>query len=114
METLRMIQEVVVVLLVLVGSIWILISGIGLIRLPDIHCRSHSLGKAATMGITLVLLGVGLSLGFEEAGLKVVLAIVFQFLTIPIAGHLLLYLAYRKNHPRWRERPVDQGRMESE
>ena len=94
--------------LMLLGSGFILIASIGLIRLPDILCRSHAMGKAMTMGITLVLLGVGLELGLEVAGLKVTLAILFQFLTIPVAGHLLTLLAYRKNLPRWRHQSIDR------
>ncbi len=100
--------EIVTVFLLLTGAIWILIAAFGLVRLPDLHCRSHAMGKAMTLGITLILMAVGIYLGADRAGLKVFLAIVFQFLTIPIASHLLLLLAYRKNHPRWMHRPMDR------
>jgi len=102
--------EVLTILFLLAGSIWILIAAVGLIRLPDLHCRSHAMGKAVTMGITLILVAVGIHLGIDRAGLKVFLAIVFQFLTIPVASHLLLLLAYRKNHPRWLQRPMDRAK----
>lgn len=95
-------------ILLVAGTLWILVACIGLLRLPDLLCRSHAMGKAMTMGITLILLAVALHLGLEEAGLKVFLAILFQFLTIPVAGHLLSLLAYRKNIPRWRHRPIDR------
>ncbi|MEM6886125.1 MAG: monovalent cation/H(+) antiporter subunit G [Verrucomicrobiota bacterium] len=95
-------------ILLVVGTLWIFVACVGLLRLPDLLCRSHAMGKAMTLGITLVLLAVALQLGAEKAGLKVVLAILFQFLTIPVAGHLLSLLAYRKNVPRWRHRPMDR------
>jgi len=95
-------------LLLVMGTVWIFIACIGLLRLPDLLCRSHAMGKAMTLGITLVLLAVALQLGLEQAGLKVFLAILFQFLTIPVAGHLLSLLAHRKNVPRWRHRPMDR------
>lgn len=97
-----MIQDWLTAGLVLSGSIFILISGIGLLRFPDLYCRAHSMGKAMTLGITLLLLGLWVHLGVELSGLKVFLAIFFQFLTIPVAGHLLCLLANRKNLPRWR------------
>jgi multicomponent Na+:H+ antiporter subunit G len=50
-----------------------------------------------TLGLILVLVGLWLFLGLETAGIKVPLAVLFQFLTIPIASHLLVRLAYRKN-----------------
>jgi multicomponent Na+:H+ antiporter subunit G len=89
------------------GSLWIFVACVGLVRLPDLLCRSHAMGKAMTMGILLVLLAVGLQLGLERAGLKIVLAGIFQFLTIPVASHLLCLLAYRKDVPRWKKRPLD-------
>lgn len=90
------------------GTIWIFIACIGLVRLPDLLCRSHAMGKAMTMGILLILLAVAIQLGLDRAGLKVVLAGIFQFLTIPVASHLLCLLAYRKDLPRWKKRPIDQ------
>lgn len=96
--------------LMLGGVLWIGVASIGLLRLPDLLCRSHAMGKAMTLGITLVLLALGLQLGAEEAGLKIFLAILFQFLTIPVSSHLLCLLAYRKNIPRWRHRPMDRLR----
>jgi len=101
-------QDILTAVCLVLGCVWILIASIGLVRLPDLLCRSHAMGKAMTLGITLVLLAVGIHLGLEQAGLKVFLAILFQFLTIPVAGHLLSLLAFRKNIPRWRQRPMDK------
>lgn len=97
-----MISDALTAVLLVFGSVFILISGIGLLRFPDLYCRAHSMGKAMTLGITLLLLGLWVHLGVELSGLKVMLAIFFQFLTIPVAGHLLCLLASRKNLPRWR------------
>lgn len=96
------------VLLMVMGCLWIFVASVGLLKLPDLLCRSHAMGKAMTLGITLVLLAVGLQLGVAQAGLKIGLAILFQFLTIPVASHLFCLLAYRKNVPRWKQRPVDR------
>lgn len=91
--------EIIKASLILSGSAFILISAIGILRLPDVFCRAHALGKGMTLGITLILLGLWLHLGLEDAGIKVPLAILFQFATIPVAGHLLSLLAYKKKIP---------------
>jgi len=101
-------RPILTAIFLLAGTVWILIASIGLIRLPDLLCRSHAMGKAMTLGITLILIAVALQLGIEQAGLKVLLAVLFQILTIPVAGHLLSLLAFRKNIPRWRHRPMDR------
>jgi len=94
------VSEIITSILVLIGAVFILLSAIGLLRLPDVFCRSHALGKGMTLGITLILLGLWINLGLSDAGIKVPLAIVFQFATIPVASHLLAQLAFRKNLPR--------------
>ncbi|MEM1157042.1 MAG: monovalent cation/H(+) antiporter subunit G [Verrucomicrobiota bacterium] len=108
------VRPVLTCILLVTGTVWILLACLGLLRLPDLLCRSHAMGKAMTLGITLILLAVALQLGAEKAGLKVLLAILFQFLTIPVAGHLVSLLAYRKNMPRWRHRPMDRHKRSAE
>lgn len=93
------ILEIVKATLILSGSLFILISAIGILRLPDVFCRAHAMGKGMTLGITLILFGLWLHLGLEDAGIKVPLAILFQFATIPVASHLLSLLAYKKKIP---------------
>lgn len=92
-----MIQDLLISACLLLGSLVILLAAVGLIRLPDAVCRSHALGKGMTLGLVLVLIGLWLYLGLEAAGIKLPLAVAFQFLTIPVASHLLIRLAYRRN-----------------
>ena len=96
-----MIKEVLTASLVLTGSLLILIAAIGLLRLPDVLCRSHAVAKAMTLGIFLLLFGLWLHLGEAAATLKIVLAICFQVITIPVASHLVGLLALKKKLPRW-------------
>lgn len=90
----------------LMGSLFILIAAIGLLRMPDVLCRSHAVAKAMTLGIVLMFVGLLLHLpGDGSSGLKTILAICFQLLTIPVSSHLLCLLARETNLPRWRKRP---------
>lgn len=92
-----MIMEILTSASLLLGSIVILLSAIGILRLPDAFCRGHALGKGMTMGLILILFGLWFFLGLEVAGIKIPLVVLFQFLTIPIASHLLIRLAHRQN-----------------
>jgi len=91
-----MIKDLLISASLLLGSLIILLSALGILRLPDALCRSHALGKGMTLGLVLVLVGLWLFLGVEEAGIKLPLVVLFQFLTIPIASHLLVRMAYRR------------------
>jgi multicomponent Na+:H+ antiporter subunit G len=94
-------KELLTATLVLTGSLLILVAAIGLVRLPDVLCRSHAVAKAMTLGIFLMLFGLWIHLDGEEAALKIVLAICFQVVTIPLASHLVGLLALKKGLPRW-------------
>ena len=94
----------------LLGSLFILTSAIGVVRLPDVLCRSHAVAKALTLGVFLMLIGLWLYLEDPQAALKIILIIFFQMVTIPVASHLVGLLALEKKLPRWKKSPVDQKR----
>lgn len=102
--------EVLTSVLILTGAAFILTGAIGVVRLPDLLCRSHAVGKALTLGIFLLLLGLWAQLTDPQVGFRILLAILFQILTIPVASHLISQLAFQKNTPRWRQRPMDDHR----
>lgn len=91
---------IVSALLALFGAIIILIAMIGLVRLPDVFCRAHALGKGLTLGLALLFASLWIDLGLANAGLKIVAAILFQFLTLPVASHLIARLSLEKRLPR--------------
>jgi multicomponent Na+:H+ antiporter subunit G len=105
------VSEILISVLILSGSGLMLIAAIGLLRLPDLLCRSHAVAKASTLGIFLLLTALALHVGGHNSVLKILLAIVFQLITIPVSSHLVGLLALRKNLPRWRNRPMDDHRQ---
>lgn len=92
------------------GALIILIAMIGTVRLPDVFCRSHALGKGLTLGLVLLLIGLWIDLGSETAGLRIPAAIFFQFLTLPVASHLAASLSYKKRMPRHGDPKIDIDR----
>ena len=91
------IGEFVGALLILTGGIASVISVFGLIRLPDVYTRSHAATKSSTLAVLLTLSGTFLYFWFSEnfISVRVLLGIVFVFLTAPVAGHLIIRAAYR-------------------
>jgi multicomponent Na+:H+ antiporter subunit G len=103
----RMIQwigEPVIAILVLLGALLSAVSAFGLIRLPDVYLRSHAATKSATLGVMSILTGAFLYFViFEElTSARLLLAIVFVFITAPVAGHLIGRAAYRTGVPLWK------------
>ena len=75
--------------LIAVGTFFMLVGAVGMLRLPDVFTRMHAAGMTDTMGAGLVLAGLCFQV---EAGLTTVrlaLAIVFLWFTSPVATHAL-------------------------
>lgn len=82
------------------GLFFLVVTAIGVAKLPDVYCRAHAVGKAMTLGIILMLLALGV-LVESVAWWKILVAVAFQLATIPVASHLFCLIAYQKRVKRW-------------
>ena len=95
------IVEWIAVILILLGSIISVISAFGLIRLPDVYTRSHAATKSSTLSVLACLLGAFIYFWSTDGfvSIRLILGIIFVFLTAPVAGHLVCRAAYRSRVP---------------
>jgi multicomponent Na+:H+ antiporter subunit G len=91
--------DVLAAALMLAGAVIAVIAAIGLHRLPDVYARMHVATKPATLGITLCLTGAALQADSTSIATKLVLAVIFQLVTTPAAGHLLGRAAHAARAP---------------
>ncbi|MDP3063759.1 MAG: monovalent cation/H(+) antiporter subunit G [Chloroflexota bacterium] len=87
--------------LVFCGLFFVLVSTVGLLRLPDFYSRAHALGKSDTLGSILVLGGLALYGGLALSSFKLLLILVFVALTNPTATHALTRAALRSGKEIW-------------
>ena len=78
--------------IVLLGSVSFFISALGLLRMPDIYNRIQVGTKATTFGTMLMM--IGFSLLHPQWAPKLVLLIIFIFLTNPISSHVIARAAH--------------------
>ncbi len=81
--------------LLLTGALLALIAALGLVRFPDVFSRMHAATKPATLGILLVTTGAALQQDASADVTKLLLVAAFQFLTAPVAAHMIGRAAYR-------------------
>ncbi len=84
-------------LCLLVGGMFGLVGGLGVVRLPDIFTRLHGASVADTMGAGLILTGLILQSGFDLGTFKLLLLLVFLLFTGPTATHALAEAALRES-----------------
>ena len=89
-----MILDAAGAVLLLAGVLLTLVASIGLVRFPDVFTRMHAATKPATLGLLLVCAGAALVVddGGDRAALLLVAA--FQFVTAPVAAHMVGRAAY--------------------
>ncbi|MFT5178579.1 MAG: multicomponent Na+:H+ antiporter subunit G [Alteromonas macleodii] len=75
--------------LMLIGSLAVLVGGIGVLRMPDIYSRIHASSLTDTMGTIAVFSGLMLQAGFELATFKLFAIMVFMLFTGPTATYAL-------------------------
>ena len=94
--------------LILIGTTFIVISAIGVVRMPDLYLRMSSSTKSSTLGIGLILLAIAIY--FAELGIatRAVATIIFLFLTAPVSAHMIGRAGYSKGVPLWSGTRYDQ------
>lgn len=93
--------ELLAALLILFGAVVSVISAFGMIRLPDVYTRSHAATKSATLSVLSCLLGAFIYFWIHDGfvSIRLILGIIFVFITAPVAGHLVCRAAYRSRVP---------------
>ena len=86
--------EALVWTLLLGGSAFSLIGGVGLIRMPDFYTRSHAASLTDTMGAFMILLGLMVHSGANLVTVKLFFVFAFIVLTSPTSAHALVKAAY--------------------
>ena len=80
-------------ILISIGSFFILVGAIGLIRMPDIFTRMHAAGIKDTMGAGFLLTGLALQSSSTLVTLKLFLLFLLFLFTSPVVSHALAQAA---------------------
>ena len=81
--------DIIVSLLLLVGSVFIVIGAIGLVRLPDFFMRLHGPTKSTTLGVGGMLLAALVHAAGRDFSLRELVITLFLFVTAPVSAYLL-------------------------
>ncbi|MFT6557558.1 monovalent cation/H(+) antiporter subunit G [Sneathiella sp.] len=90
----EMIVEIATWALMLSGCVLVLMTGLGLIRFPDLYTRIHAGGMADTLATLLIFLGLALQSGLTLVTVKLGFIVVFLFFTSPTATYALAQAAF--------------------
>lgn len=103
-----MITNILGITAVISGAFFLLVGGIGLIRLPDFYSRNHATGKSDTLGIMLVILGMIFIEGLTLNSAKLFFIFIFVFLTSPTGTHALANAALQSGLRPWFKKKTEK------
>ncbi len=97
------------ILLISLGTLFLLIGSIGVVRLPDFYTRTHAMTKPDTMGLILTMSGLALLNGWNINSLKLFLVVVFVAMANPATSHALARAAYRNGLRPWSKKKSERA-----
>ncbi|MGC2872012.1 monovalent cation/H(+) antiporter subunit G [Ihubacter sp. mB4P-1] len=97
------IREILSGILLISGFIFMTISAVGVVRLPDFFSRLHASSIGETLGIVLAGIGLAIYGGLNLTSAKILLVVAALFLVNPLGTHLISKAAIRSGEQPWRE-----------
>lgn len=76
-------------LLLGLGGFFVVVGGIGVLRMPDLYTRMHAVSVTETLGTILVLLGLMMMAGWSLATFKLFAVLLFLLFTAPVSSYAL-------------------------
>jgi multicomponent Na+:H+ antiporter subunit G len=98
----------VLAFLLLVGSFFVLVAGLGVARLPDFFCRMHAAAKAGAFGGALLAIATAVAAGHAWGWIDAAVLVLFFYVTTPVASHLLARAAYLRRVKLWERTGSDE------
>jgi len=100
-------SEIIVSVFLILGSLFMLLATIGILRMPDLFMRMSTTTKAATLGTALILSAAAIYFSDIAVVSKSIATIVFVLITAPIAAHMIGRASYFNRVPLWKNSVVD-------
>jgi multicomponent Na+:H+ antiporter subunit G len=85
--------------LLLAGSFFCLVAGIGILRMKDVFARMHAATKAGTLGLALICLAVMVEARSWAEVAEALVVFLFMIFSAPIGAHLIGRAAFRTRVP---------------
>ena len=94
-------NEILISILLVIGSFFMLVAAVGMMRMPDLFLRMSCSTKAATIGVGTLLFTLALYFANLAVATRALATIGFIFLTAPVGAHRIGRIAYLVGVSLW-------------
>ena len=102
-----MVFDLLLILLLSIGTLFFVVGTIGFIRFPDVYTRLHAGTNCDTLGLGMIFAGIMIYEGATFASVKIMFIVIFVFLTNPTATHAIARTAHIHGIQLWEKTVVD-------
>lgn len=88
-------------ILMMIGTAFVLVAGVGILRMPDLYMRISATAKATTLGVGCIVAAAAVHFGEPGVTSRAAAIIAFVLLTSPVAAHMIGRAAYFAGVPLW-------------
>lgn len=99
--------DTIIAVIATLGTIFVLLAGIGILRMPDTYLRMAVTTKAATLGIGLILVAAAVYFNDLSTTTRVLAVILFILSTAPVGAHLIGKASYFTGPKLWERTTMD-------
>lgn len=99
--------DIIVGVLAFLGTIFVFLAAVGMVRMPDTYLRISVTTKAATLGIGLLLIAGAIYSNELAITAKILAIILFLLLTAPVSAHLIGRTSYFSGVKLWKNSVMD-------
>ena len=103
-------NEILSSTLLIIGAMFALLAGAGVVRMPDLFTRMQAATKASTLGIGCIVVAVAIHFGELAITTRALAIVIFVFLTAPVAAHMIARASYFVGVPLWEGTIIDELR----
>jgi multicomponent K+:H+ antiporter subunit G len=90
----NIVLEILISIFLLIGAFFMLVGGIGMVRLPDLFMRLHAPTKSSTLGLgSFLIAAIIFSATYGRFGFSEILITLFAFITAPVSANLMAQAA---------------------
>jgi len=100
-------SDILIAIFATLGTIFVFLAAVGLVRMPDTYLRISVTTKAATLGIGLILIAAAIYFNELSITSRVLAIILFIFLTAPVGAHLIGRASYFTGVKLWKKSVMD-------
>lgn len=104
--------EIIAGCLIILGGVFAVIGGLGLLRMPDVLIRMHASTKIGTLSCGLILAGCAVVFAEPDIIIRVIAIVLFILLTAPIGAHMMGRSVLSTGVALWQHEDIAQNRVE--